>query len=116
MTEKQVVVLGQIAQMASMGLPPDRFEALAAEVGGVVEVKWVDPGQSPEDIVRESRDAIAIIPAGGNRALTTEHVRELPNLRLILKTNLLNLLMKSWIRFMVCRNILMQRVRRICLG
>ncbi|NQU96944.1 MAG: lactate dehydrogenase [Chloroflexi bacterium] len=80
---RQVVVLGEIARMTSMGLPPDRFEALAAAAGGAVEIKWVDPEQAPEDIVRESRDALAIIPAGGNRALTTEHVRQLPNLKLI---------------------------------
>ena len=82
MTE-QVVVLGQAERMASMGLPAETFDELAAEAGGVVEIKWVDPEKSPDEIVRESQDAIAIIPAGGNRALTTDHVRRLPNLRLI---------------------------------
>ena len=80
---KKVVVIGSVKGMTSMGLPPDRFRALARDAGGAVEITCVDPDTSPDDIVEQSRDAIAIIPAAGNRALATDHVRQLPNLRLI---------------------------------
>ena len=64
----------------------ERYELLARQHGGSVEVRWIDSGLSDDDVIGQARDAIAVIPAGP-RAVTTGLALRLPNLRLIQTTS-----------------------------
>ena len=81
---KQVVVLGADNERTRnlMG----RYRTLVAQNGDAVDLKFVNADGGPDRIVQESRDAIAIIPAMP-RVLTTDVVRQLPNLKLIQTTS-----------------------------
>ncbi len=48
-----------------------------------VELRFVDSNQPPEDVLKECRDAVALIPAGGRNLLDAEFISKLDKLRLI---------------------------------
>ncbi len=63
-----------------------RYEQLAEQHGGSVEVRWIDGASGDDSILEQARDAIAVIPAGP-RAVTTALALKMPNLRLIQTTS-----------------------------
>ena len=75
-----VVLLGPISD-ARMSVRNSEVKA-EAEKYAEVELKLVDSEQPREDIVRECKDAVALI-AGGNRTFDTDLIAEMSNLRLI---------------------------------
>ena len=48
-----------------------------------VELRFVDSGQNPEDVLKDCEDAVALIAAGGRNMLDAEFISKLGNLRLI---------------------------------
>jgi phosphoglycerate dehydrogenase-like enzyme len=63
-----------------------RYEMLAGQHGGAVEVRWIDNASGDAAVLEQAKDAIAVIPAGA-RAITTALALKLPNLRLIQTTS-----------------------------
>ena len=63
-----------------------RYEMLAQQHGGDVEVRFIDNASGDESILEQAKDAIALIPAGPH-AVTTELALKLPNLRLVQTTS-----------------------------
>ncbi len=81
---EQVVVLGPTDDRTASAV--QRFEELAAAAGGDVEIKFVDSTLDSDQIVAECQDAVAIIPSAV-RALTTEMIGQMPNLKLVQVTS-----------------------------
>ena len=48
-----------------------------------VELRFVDSGQNPEDVLKDCEDAVALIAAGGRNMLDAEFISKLGKLRLI---------------------------------
>ena len=63
-----------------------RYNMLAGQDGGSVEVLWIDNASGDDVVLEQAKEAIAVIPAGP-RAITTELALKLPNLRLIQTTS-----------------------------
>lgn len=63
-----------------------RYEQLAQQHGGLVEIRWIDNASGEISIIEQAQSAIAVIPAGP-QAVTTALALQLPNLRLIQTTS-----------------------------
>jgi phosphoglycerate dehydrogenase-like enzyme len=64
----------------------ERYNMLAGQHGGSVDVRWIDSSSDEASVLDQAKDAIAVIPAGAG-AITTDLALKLPNLRLIQTTS-----------------------------